>query len=131
MKRNTVQRQVILRAVQKLNTHPSVEEVYREVIKEHPTISKVTVYRNLRQLAGNFKIRQVILPGEQEIYDKRADQHYHFKCKNCGTLFDIDIAYRDDMDEAVKLKYGFRIDAHETLFAGICPECQNNHQDVR
>ena len=126
MKRNTVQRQITLKAVQKLNTHPTVDEVYSEVIKDHPAISKVTVYRNLRQLGGSCEIRQVILPGEQERYDKRTDQHYHLKCKNCGILFDIDIEYRSDMDEAVRLKYDLQIDEHETIFSGVCSKCKDD-----
>lgn len=126
MKRNTVQRQIILETLQKFDTHPTVEEVYIEVHKKHPTISKVTVYRNLRQLADNCEIRQVLLPGGLERYDKRPDHHYHFKCRNCGALFDVDIDYRGDMDETVRQKYGFRIDEHDVVFQGICSECEKN-----
>ena len=124
MKRNTVQRQIILETLQKFDSHPTVEEVYVEVHKSHPTISKVTVYRNLRLLADNGDVRKVLLPEELERYDKRADQHYHFKCKNCGALFDVDVEYPKGMDEAVREKYGFQVDEHDVVFRGICPKCQ-------
>ena len=66
MKRNTVQREIILKTLQKFDTHPTVEEVYLEVHKSHPTISKVTVYRNLRQLAEDGLVGRVLLQEELE-----------------------------------------------------------------
>ena len=121
--RNTVRRQIIQKTVKKLHTHPTVEEVYQEVHKSHPTISKVTVYRNLRQLAENGVVRKVLLREELERYDKRADHHYHFKCRNCGALFDVDVDYPKEMDETVRQKYGFQVDGHDIVFWGICPKC--------
>ncbi|MDR2889363.1 MAG: transcriptional repressor, partial [Lachnospiraceae bacterium] len=50
-RRNTVQRQVILASLQKLNIHATAEQVYDDIIKTHPSISKATVYRNLGQMA--------------------------------------------------------------------------------
>lgn len=47
-KRNTIQRSLVLEAVNKLHCHATADEVYEEIIKEHPTISKATVYRNLK-----------------------------------------------------------------------------------
>jgi Fe2+ or Zn2+ uptake regulation protein len=125
MIRNTVQRQIVLNTLKKMDTHPTVEEVYQEIHKDHPTISKATVYRNLRQLAKNREIRQILLPDELERYDKRANQHYHFKCKNCGVFYDIDIDYPKALDEAVRQKYGFEVDEHDVLFRGICPKCRS------
>jgi len=121
--RNTVQRQIIFEVLKKLGTHPTVEEIYLEVHKNHPTISKATVYRNLHQLAKNNEIRQIILPDELERYDERTDPHYHFKCKNCEAIFDIEIDYPEEIDEAIQQKYGFQVDEHEVLLKGICPKC--------
>uniref|UniRef100_UPI0026EBCD0B transcriptional repressor n=1 Tax=Alkalibaculum bacchi TaxID=645887 RepID=UPI0026EBCD0B len=78
MKRNTVQKQIILEAIRKLDSHPTVDEVYEEVHELHPSISKVTVYRDLYQLADNHDIQRVMLPGELARYDTRLDHHYHF-----------------------------------------------------
>ena len=124
MKRNTVQREIILETLRTFDTHPTVEEVYLEVHKRHPAISKVTVYRNLRQLTENGLVGRVLLQEELERYDKRAEQHYHFKCKNCDTLFDVDIDYPREMDETVRQKYGFQVDKHDVVFWGICPKCK-------
>ena len=125
IQRNTVQRQIILDALKKLNTHPTIDEVYTAVHTSHPSISRMTVYRNLRQLAANGIIRQVSLPDGLERYDARTDQHYHFRCHNCGSVFDVDIEYLADINDAVQGKYGVRVDGHDVVFIGTCLKCKN------
>ena len=126
MQRNTVQRQIILDTINKFITHPTVEELYAEIQKSHPSISKTTIYRNLRQLAQGGQIGRVILPNDAERYDKRTDRHYHFQCKSCGALFDVDIDYLDSINEKVQERYGFQVDEHDIIFKGVCPRCKNN-----
>ena len=121
--RNTVQREIILNTLKKLNSHPTIDEIYAEIHKEHKSISKTTIYRNLRQLARNGVIRQLSLPDGLERYDERIEQHYHFKCKNCGSIFDVDIEYLAGINETVQVKYGFQVDEHDVVFSGICPKC--------
>ena len=47
MRRNTIQRSIILETVNKLKCHATADEVYNEVARENPHISRSTVYRNL------------------------------------------------------------------------------------
>ena len=122
--RNTVQRQIILEALKKLNAHPSIGDIYAEIHSANPSISITTVYRNLRQLAASGTIRQVTLPDGLEKYDMRVDQHYHFTCKDCGSVIDIDIGYLGGINETVEAKYGLRVDGHEVVFLGICDRCR-------
>ncbi|MCL2760810.1 MAG: transcriptional repressor [Desulfuromonadales bacterium] len=126
VKRNTVQRQIILDILKKFHIHPTVDEVYVEIQKAHPTISKATVYRNLRQLAESGEIRQVSMSDDPERYDRRADHHYHFKCKICGKILDVDIDHIKGINEVAQQKYGVKIDEHDVTFKGICPECIKN-----
>jgi len=122
-KRNTVQKKIIYEILKEFKNHPTVEDVYAEVKKTHANISKNTVYRNLRQLADDGKIRKVSLPGEQERYDNATVQHYHYQCKICNSIYDIGIEYLDSINETVSKMYGFQIDEHELVFRGICPKC--------
>lgn len=57
MKRSTIQRKLTLEAVNSLHCHATVEEVYEEVSKEHPSVSRTTVYRNLKDLSDSGEIR--------------------------------------------------------------------------
>jgi len=126
MQRNTVQRQIILETFNKFITHPTVDELYSEIQKSHPSISKTTIYRNLRQLAQGGQIGKIALPNDVERYDKRTDQHYHFQCKSCRELFDVDIDYLDGINEKVQEKYGIQVEEHDIIFKGICSQCKRN-----
>ena len=48
-RRNTVQRQLVAETILNLD-HPNAEQVYEEIVKNHPHVSKATVYRNLNLL---------------------------------------------------------------------------------
>jgi len=122
--RNTLQKRIILDALQKLENHPTVEEVCAEVRSAYPTISKNTAYRNLRLFAENGEIRRVPLSGGAERYDKNTHQHYHFQCKVCGLVLDVEIDYLGDIDKVANQKNGLKIDEHEIVFRGICPRCR-------
>ena len=123
--RNTLQRHIILDALKKLNTHPAIDEICAEIHQEHPKISKTTVYRNLRRLADNGTINRVSLPDGLERYDVRTDRHYHYKCKNCGRIIDVDIDYIDGINDTVQVKYGLQVDGHDVIFSGVCHKCKS------
>lgn len=123
MRRNTLQRSVILESVIKLHDHATADEVYKDIMKLHPSISKATVYRNLEQLSADGAIRRVETPGGADHYDDRLDDHYHIICDKCGRVFDIELDKVMDLREKVINSHGFRITGCNIIFSGICPEC--------
>ena len=122
--RNTVQRQIVLDAVKKLNTHPSIEEIYTFVHDEHPSISKSTVYRNLRHLEEGGCIRFISMPEGPPRYDAKCCNHYHFRCKNCEKVYDVEIAYLEGINDLVQSLHGFEVGEHDVVFTGLCVECK-------
>ena len=94
-----------------------------EIQSIHPTISKATVYRNLRQLAQSGLVNQLLLPDSVERYDGNICQHYHFKCKSCSGVFDVEIDYVVGIDDVVRQKYDCRVSGHDVVFTGVCPKC--------
>ena len=121
--RNTFQRKIVLDTVKKMRKHPTAEDVYQAIRQEYPHISKATVYRNLYQLAEEGEIRTVLLPDSPVRFDDRVTRHYHFRCKLCGSVFDVDMDYLSGMDETVRDVYGFQVDGHDVIFTGVCPQC--------
>lgn len=124
MKRNTIQRSLILEAVRTLKCHATADEVYAEIAVSHPHISKGTVYRNLHQLAENGDVRKVEVPGGADRFDHQCYDHYHVKCLKCGRVFDVDIAYIPNLEDAIKDSQGFTFTGHDVMFRGICPKCK-------
>ena len=123
-KRNTVQRQIILDNLKDFNSHPSVDLLYAQIHKIHPTISKATVYRNLHQLAKEGAITQLAVVDDVARYDGRAESHYHFSCKICNKIIDIEMDCINGINDTVANKHDLLIDKHEVLFIGTCEECR-------
>ena len=57
--RMTHQRRIILNYLEKVDTHPTADDIYKEVRKELPKISLGTVYRNLEILSQNGMIKKL------------------------------------------------------------------------
>lgn len=125
MRRNTIQRKLVLAAVQQMHDHPTAERVYALVAAQHPSISRGTVYRNLNQLAADGDLQKIELPESADCFDDTLEPHYHIYCHGCGRLFDVDMEYLQDLEHRVRDPHGFRFEGHTIVFKGICPECKS------
>lgn len=123
-KRNTIQRALVLQAVKQLRCHATADEVYNLLVKEHPHISRGTVYRNLNQLSESGEIRKIEIPGSADRFDHRCHNHYHLKCIRCGRVFDVEMAYMENLEAKVSDTHGFAFLGHELIFQGLCPACR-------
>lgn len=121
---NTIQRSLVLDAVNRLKSHATADEVYAEVAATHPNISKATVYRNLNLLSEMGMIRKLEIPGGADRFDHICKEHCHVKCEKCGRVFDIEIPYIDGLDNRVENRNGFELTGYDILFRGICPGCR-------
>ncbi|MBC8530632.1 Fur family transcriptional regulator [Gehongia tenuis] len=124
--RNTIQGALVLEAVLRLQCHATADEVYNEVKKEHPHISRGTVYRNLQRLCDSGKIRKLEIPGGADRYDHLCHDHYHVKCVKCGRVFDVDMDYLTGLENAIRDGKGFIFLSHDIVFRGICPKCRDD-----
>lgn len=124
IKRNTIQRSLVLEAVNKLRCHATADEIYQTVAQKHPNISKGTVYRNLNQLAQNGEIRKLEVPGGADRFDHQRHDHYHIRCLKCGRVFDVDMDHMEDLEERIKGPQGFTFLGHDLIFKGLCPDCR-------
>lgn len=121
--RNTIQKSLVLEAVQSLRTHPTSADVYAAVRKKHPNISRATVYRNLNALAARGEVLRVEVPNGADRFDFNNAPHYHARCRVCGGVFDIDMPYQHDLAKRVEDARGFCIERHHILFEGVCAHC--------
>lgn len=122
-KRNTIQKQLVLDAVSRLANHPTADEVYREVVQHHPSISKATVYRNLSSLSEDGRLRHIRLPDGADRFDHFLEPHSHISCLQCGGFSDTPIACDTSLDARAEELTGFVHARHELVFYGICPQC--------
>ena len=123
-RRETRQRQLILKAVRARRDHPSADQIYLDVREIDSRISRGTVYRNLNCLADDREITHVRVPGADR-YDFRTTLHYHLICMECGSVIDMPFAYQTELDKLAEERTGFSINRHRTVYEGICPVCQH------
>lgn len=122
--RNTIQRALVLEAVQSLHNHPTSSDVYDVVRRTYPNISRATVYRNLGVLASRGDVLRVEVPNGADRYDFFNEPHYHAKCRVCGCIVDVDMPYEPDITAKIANAHGFAIEGHEIIFDGVCAACQ-------
>ena len=126
IKRKTIQRSLVLEAVNKLHNHATADEIYDAVIIEHPNISKATVYRNLNTLSEMGEIRKLEIPGGADRYDHCTHNHCHIKCDKCGRLFDVDMDYISGLESNIRDTRGFDFTGYDIIFRGTCPDCKKH-----
>jgi Fur family peroxide stress response transcriptional regulator len=123
-RRETKQREAILRVLRNTRSHPTADQVYDQVRKEIPNISKGTVYRNLQVLQEDGAVSELNLNGTLSRYEAKRESHYHFRCEKCGRVFDLDEPVNNALDEKVAKRTGFIVTHHQTEFRGLCKDCQ-------
>jgi len=122
-KRYSKQRELIYQAVLHTDCHPTAEMVYQWLKPDNPNLSLGTVYRNLNLLSEEGALVRMSFPVER--YDARTTPHTHFRCKRCGQVRDLELAYDGAMDTAAaQSEAGLQIDSHELTFTGLCPHCR-------
>ena len=100
--------------------HPTVDTIYQALIKEIPTLSKTTVYNTLNLFVENKIVTVIVIEENETRYDADVSIHGHFKCQQCGEVYDINIQM-DDID--ISTLDNFQINEHHLYFKGICEKC--------
>ncbi len=126
MSRRSRQREVILKVVTSTKSHPRADWIYEQVRKEIPNISLGTVYRNLKLLAKAGEIYQLELAGSTSRFDGNIESHYHFRCKKCGDMFDLDEPVDRSIEKRIAQKTGFKITQQRLELLGLCTKCQES-----
>ena len=128
IKRHTIQRSLVYETVNKLKCHATADEIYEEIAREHSSVSRATVYRNLKQLSEAGEIRRIEVPGSADHYDHLCHDHCHVKCEKCGRLFDVDMDFVTGLEKNIRDDRGFAFTGYDILFRGICPDCRQEKE---
>ncbi len=117
----TRQRAVILDVIRSDMCHHTAEEIFALAKEKLPTISRATVYNNLKALEAEQIIRHI--NGEDGVarYDKSYIPHGHLYCAACKKIIDFDIP---DFTSTLKDYSDAVIDSYELRVNGICKSCK-------
>ncbi len=120
--RQTRQREAILGVISRAEGPLSVPELLVRAQHDLPSLGVATVYRTLKLLAEQGRVRAVNLGGESRFEAADLGHHHHFACRACGRVFDLDHCPLKALPN-VEVPGGFVVEAHEITLFGLCPEC--------
>lgn len=128
--RMTSQRRIILQVLEKLDTHPSAEQLFALAVKQDASINLSTVYRTLHWLeqAGLIRARvfdNLDASSRGSRFDKALPiEHHHFVCTVCNAVIEFD----SQLAQALKIEFqdNFRaeVDSASIMLYGICASCR-------
>lgn len=119
----TYQRLLIYKFLLNTQTHPSAEEIYREIKSEYPSISMATVYKTLETLANHNLIAKVNVLHDLARFDGDTTPHHHLVCLSCKKIVDV---YDDRLEDLpLPANNGFQVTGYRVQFEGICEECKS------
>jgi len=121
----TPQRLAVLAVVESRRDHPTAEQIYREVQKQHPAISFNTVYKTLEVLHRRGLVIKVNPLHEVARYDGQVHQHAHLVCRSCHRIFDLEKEIPPVTLGPGDLPPGFRLESQSLTLWGVCRECQD------
>lgn len=119
------QREAIRKYLCGTDSHPTAEDVYRQIRKEYPNISLGTVYRNLGLLASTGEIIRIQGNDGCDHFDFRTEPHYHFICDSCKKVYDLPMEPYSELNAIASGSFSGVISRHSTVFYGTCEACMD------
>src|SRR5438067_8984737 len=119
--RSTEQRRNVYEAVLAKRDHPTAVEVFMRVKKAMPSISLATVYNCLETLAQCGLVKHVSLDRAPSRYCPNLEEHGHFFCTGCGSVFDVPLRKKAKARDEWEMPPHTVIAQHEVSFRGLCP----------
>ncbi|KGE71837.1 hypothetical protein DC28_08365 [Spirochaeta lutea] len=114
-------RKRILEYLMDYHNHPTVGQIYQDLVGDIPSLSKTTVYNTLKTFVERHIAEVITIEGKENRYDLyNPETHAHFKCESCGNVFDISVGM--SLLSLPDLQ-GFEVHDHSVHFNGFCPSC--------
>lgn len=115
------QRLMILDYLVNNRTHPTADDIYKDLKSKDPILSQATVYNTLNLFVKNNIVSELDFNQSRKRYDFYQKHHAHFICDTCGDILDLNF----DIDN---LKFdgleGYEINNVDLTIRGICPNCR-------
>ncbi len=120
----SMQRVAIMQYLLDHLTHPTIDQIYHDLVPEMPTLSKTTVYNTLKLFHDKKAVIALLIDERNVRYDGDTSIHAHFKCKKCEAIYDVPL----DKTDIPIFKGDQDLHPEETqiYFIGTCKKCTQN-----
>ena len=97
-------------------------------------ISLSAVYRNLKALEDDGRIKRLAKSGERTVYYQYVDcasckGHIHLSCTKCGDIVHLPDDESAKLEQEVLLNSHFNLDKSSTVLYGVCEKCSKKGKD--
>jgi len=103
-------------------THPTSDTIFNDLNPKIPTLSKTTVYNTVKLLTERKAILSINIDEKNQRYDSNITQHAHFRCRECGVIYDIMID-KLHVSHSDKTAEKFVITETDLYYKGYCEPC--------
>ncbi len=125
MKNYSKQREDLLNILKNSRSHPTAEELYEKTKEKIPSVSRGTVYRNLKDLVDEGYIIKISMANGADRYDYIHKKHNHIICKSCGTVKDFEYNFDlEDVKQSVIKQTEVSPLLDGVIMYGICEKCK-------
>lgn len=104
----------------KNRNHPTVDVIFKNLISDIPTLSKMTVYNTLKLFMEKGIVIVLNIEDNEARFDADTTLHGHFKCKECGSVNDFSY-------DSSKLNFdslrNVQVDETHIYLKGTCNTC--------
>jgi Fur family transcriptional regulator, iron response regulator len=115
----TPQRLAVAEYVLTTTSHPSAEEVWTQVQRSCPTVSRATVYNTLKLFAGKGLIKAHCMREGALVFDGRVEPHHHFIDDETGHVYDV--AWDALVVKGARGLRGFEVKDYQVVMRGTRP----------
>lgn len=118
--RKTPQRELIASVLNQTERPLLPKEILAIAQQSLPTLGIATVFRAVKDLVADGRASMVNIGDEPPRYEGVRGHHHHFKCMNCGEVFDL---FKCPGNLENLLPPGFMLIDHDITLFGKCDDC--------
>lgn len=100
--------------------HLSIDEIYKQLIDEIPTLSKTSIYNNINLFMDKDLVNKLDFGDQEMRYEYKRHDHGHFYCERCKEIFDIPLELGKDLPKNLD---GFEVRHQDIIYKGVCKNC--------
>lgn len=116
------QRMAIMTYLLEHKTHPTIEEIYKSLSLDMPTLSKTTIYNTLKLFVENGAASMLTINEKTTCYDYDTSPHAHFICKKCNKVTDLFYGVENMIPSRQEIEGNIIVDM-QVYYRGICKDC--------
>jgi len=122
--RRTEQRREVYAILVRELDHPTAQDVYSRAKRRIPELSLATVYNCLEALVSCGLVRRVQVDPAASRFCPNMQEHGHFYCEQCGSIYDVEID-PGRLGGSACLPGGFHASRFDISMRGVCSSCGN------